>query len=115
MDFVFDDGLFFIAVKNIGDKPALKVSVKFDKRIVGVEGSKEISAMPLFRSVEFLAPHKEIVAFLDTSASYFRRDQPTKIAAHVSYQDERGAHYATTIHHDLEIYRDIGYVRRRED
>jgi hypothetical protein len=110
--FVFDDGLFFISVKNIGDKPALKVSVKFDKRIFGVEGTKEISALPLFRNIEFLAPKREIVAFLDRSGSYFRRKGPTKIVARVSYRDSRETKYTATISHDLEIYRGLGYIRR---
>jgi hypothetical protein len=115
VDFVFDDGLLFISVENIGDQPALKVSVQFDQKIMGVEGGQEISALPLFRSIEFLAPHKAIVTFLDTSAAYFRRGEPTRIAAMITYQDSNRAHYKTTLHHDLEIYKDIGYIRRRGD
>jgi hypothetical protein len=115
VDFVFDDGLLFISVENIGDKPALKVSVQFDQKIMGVEGGQEISALPLFRSIEFLAPHKAIVTFLDTSAAYFRRGEPTRIAATITYQDSNRARYKTTLHHDLEIYKDIGYIRRLAD
>ena len=48
VDFVFDDGLLFISVENIGDQPALKVSVQFDQKIMGVEGGQEISALSLF-------------------------------------------------------------------
>ncbi len=115
VDFVFDDGLLFISVENIGDRPALKVSVQFDQKIMGVEGGQEISALPLFRSIEFLAPHKAIVTFLDTSAAYFRRGEPTRIAATITYQDSNRARYKKTLHHDLGIYKDIGYVRRLED
>src|SRR5574341_1596440 len=115
VDFVFDDGLLFISVENIGDQPALKVSVRFDHKIMGVHGEQEISALPLFRNTEFLAPHKAIVTFLDTSAAYFRRGEPTRIAATLTWEDSNLTHYKTTIHHDLEIYKDIGYVRRLED
>ena len=114
MDFIFDEGLFHISIKNIGDRPAFKVSIRFDKKIVGVEGTKEISALPLFRNIEFLPPKKEIVIFLDTSASYFSRGQPTKISARISYRDFRGKKHETTIKHDLEIYREIGYAWRRK-
>lgn len=114
VDFIFDNGLFFISIRNIGDKPAFKVSIEFNKKIFGVEGSKEISALPLFRNIEFLPPQKEILTFLDTSASYFRRREPTKIAARISYEDSRGKKYSTTIKHDLEIYREIGYIHRLE-
>ncbi len=112
VDFIFDNGLFFISIQNIGDKPAFKVSVEFDKKIFGVEGSKEISALPLFQNIEFLAPQKEIVTFLDISASYFRRGEPTKISARISYQDSNGKKHATTINHDLEIYKEIGFIQR---
>jgi len=112
VDFIFDNGLFFISISNIGDKPAFKVSIEFDKKIFGVERSKEISALPLFQNIEFLPPQKEIVTFLDTSASYFRRREPTKVSARISYQDSNGMKYATTINHDLEIYKEIGYIQR---
>ncbi|MBI5025186.1 MAG: hypothetical protein HZC12_00350 [Nitrospirae bacterium] len=114
VDFVFDNGLFFISIKNIIDEPVFKVSIKFDKKIFGVEGSKEISALPLFQNIEFLPPQKEIMTFLDTSASYFRRGEPTKISARISYQDSKGTKYSTTIKHNLEIYKEIGYIRRLE-
>jgi hypothetical protein len=83
VDFVFEDGLFFIAVKNISANPVYDVSVTFDKKFTGVEGAKDISSLRLFRNIPFLAPQKEIVAFLDTSASYFRRRQPTNIRVYL--------------------------------
>ena len=115
VDFIFRDGLFFISVSNIGDKPAYKVSVKFDCRVFGLAGTKEISALPLFRNIEFLAPKKDIVTFLDSSSSYFGRDAPTKIAARISYRDSDGVKRSVTINHDLEIYREIGYMIKLED
>jgi hypothetical protein len=110
VDFVFEAGRLFIAVKNIGDKPALKVSVTFDHKVFGLGGTKEISALPLFKNIEFLAPQREIATFLDSSAAYFSRQEPTLVAAHISFQDSRRRRYRTTIRHDLQIYRDIGYV-----
>ncbi len=115
VDFLFDRGLFFISIKNIAAKSAFKVSVQFDKKIYGIEGTKEISALALFRNIEFLPPQKEIVTFLDTSASYFKRKQPTKITTRVSYQDADGTKHAHTIKHDLGIYREIGYTQRLVD
>lgn len=112
VDFVFEDGLLFIAIKNLSDNPAYDVSVMFNKKLTGVEGTKEISALPLFRNLSFLAPHKEIIAFLDTSASYFRRRQPTNIRATIAYRDASGAPRKSVVRHDLTIYKEIGYVRR---
>ncbi len=109
VDFVFDDGLFFIALENIGDRPAYKVTVRFDRPLIGASG-REISALPLFQNIEFFAPRKEIVAFFDTSAAFFKREADAKISALVAYQDAEGTAYETDIRHDLEIYREMAYV-----
>jgi hypothetical protein len=110
IDFIFEEGLFYISIKNIGARPAYKVSTKFDKTIVGVEGKKAISELPLFKCIEFLPPDKEIRTFLDTSSSYFSRNEPTKISVQIRFEDSRGKIYSNTINHNLEIYREIGYT-----
>ena len=111
VDFIFDDGLFFIAIGNLSGQPAYKVSVKFNCQIYGF-GGKDICALPLFGNIEFLAPHKTITTFLDSSGSYFSSGGPTKISARIAYQDFRGTKKVATINHDLEIYREIGFIRR---
>ena len=115
VDFIFEDGLLFISVKNISNDPAFKVSIEFNKKIMGVSGRKEISSLPLFRNIEFLAPHKEIKTFLDTSESYFSRKQPEKILIKISYKDKKGELSSGTISHDLSIYREIGYIKVIEE
>jgi hypothetical protein len=112
LDVIFEDGLFFLAVANIGSQPALDVSVQFAKPLLGLEGAREISALPLFRRITFLAPHKTIRAYLDTSASYFGRRNPAIIEATVSFRDRAGENFASTVRHDMRIYKDLGYVRR---
>jgi hypothetical protein len=112
VDFIFHDGLFYISIINIGEKPVYKVSVKFDQKIYGIEGTKEISALPLFQNIEFLAPHKEITTFLDSSRSYFSRGEPAKISARISYRDSKGVKQTNTITHNLEIYKEIGFIQR---
>jgi hypothetical protein len=115
VDFIFDDGLLFVAVQNIGDKPAYKVSVEFDPPFRGVEGTRQVSQLLMFRNIEFLAPWKEIATFLDTSAAYFRRGEPTRISAAVSWRDAAGRGHSATIQHDLNIYREIGYVNESDE
>ena len=110
IDFVFEHGLFYIAVENIGNHHAYNTSVEFNKKIFGVKGSKEVSALALFKNIAFMPPSKRIVTFLDTSASYFQRGEPTKLSLVVRYQDKYRRKYASTIKHDLEIYREIGYI-----
>jgi len=110
LDFVFDRGLLLIALANIGDEPAYGVRVDFGAPLFGLEGTKEVSAQPLFRELEFLPPQKEIATYFDTSASFFRSGQSTRIAVRITARDAAGARRVATIRHNLEIYRDIGYV-----
>ena len=56
-------------------------------------------------------PDKEIRAFLDASAAYFDRNEPVRISTRISYQDSRKKRYVNQIDHNLEIYKDIGYIR----
>ena len=110
IDFIFKEGLLYISVKNIGARSAYKISIQFNKRFFGVEGTKAISAMALFKNIEFMPPQKEIITFLDVSSSYFRRAEPEKISAELTYFDSKKRKYVEKIKHDLSIYRDIGYI-----
>ena len=115
LEFLFDRGLFFISLRNIGDRPAVGVSVRFDKKIVGPDRQKDISALPLFRNFEFLGPGREVSVFLDSSSSYFQRKQPTKISARITYSDSEKQKYEATIKHDLEVYRELPYLASPRD
>jgi hypothetical protein len=110
LEVLFDRGALLLALRNIGDRPAIATSVKFDKKIIGLGGLKDISTLAVFRQVEFLGPGREIVVFIDQSHSYFARKQPTKISARISYADSEKQKYNATINHDLEIYRDLPYL-----
>ncbi|HEV2883456.1 MAG TPA: hypothetical protein VGW36_01285 [Pyrinomonadaceae bacterium] len=110
VEFLFDRGRLSLAVRNIGQRPAIGVSVKFDKKIMGLGGSKDISAMALFRNLEFLGPGREIVTFLDSSGSYFAHDQPVKVTAQIVYRDPEGRSFESKFNHDLEIYRELTYL-----
>jgi len=108
VDFIFEDGVLFVALCNLGDRPARKVSVTFDPKFHGADGLNVVS-MALFKNVEFLAPRKTIRTLLDASAAYFARREPTRIAATISYVAADGTRCRETINHDLEIYRDLAY------
>ena len=112
LDFVFDNGLFFIAIRNIGKRSAFKVAVQFDKEFKGLEGKKDVSKLPLFANIEFMPPDKEIVAFLDSSSAYFKRGEPTRIETKISFQNYEGRKYEFKMTHDLGIYKELGYIRR---
>jgi len=78
--------------------------------LFGVQGKKKISELPLFQCIEFLPPQKEIKTFLDSSASYFSRNEPEMISTQISYRDAKGKKYLDKLCHNLEIYKEIGYI-----
>ena len=114
VDFVFEDGLLFVAVQNIGSQPALRVQVAFDPAFMGLDGSTSIAELPLFRNIEFLAPSRTIRTLLDSSAAYFARQEPVRITAAISYSDRSGQKFSCVILHDLAIYRDLAFVTKSE-
>ena len=111
VDLDFESGLLFLAVRNIGDRPALDVMTTFNRKLLGLGGRTDVSALALFRNIPFLAPNKEIRTLLDTAGSWFARRRATKITARVAYRDAEGRDYRGRMSHDLEIYREIAYVK----
>jgi hypothetical protein len=110
VDFEFRQGLLFLSIRNIGGCPARDVTVDFAPRFTGVAGRKDVTKLPLFKELTYLAPDRRIETFLDTSESYFKRKQPTRIKVSVGYSDRDGTAYVDRFEHNLEIYREIGYV-----
>jgi hypothetical protein len=112
LDVVFEDGLLFLAVTNIGTAPALGVSCRFGRKLRGLGGTQDVSKLPLFQNVAFLGPGREIRTLLDSSAAYFARDEPTELSVTTRYNDGSGHTFRTVVEHDLSIYRDLAYVPR---
>lgn len=110
LDVVFEDGVLFLSLANVGARPALKVGCRFDRTFRGLGGRVDMSRLRLFRNVEFLAPEREIRTLLDASAAYFGRREPTKLAATLAWRDEEGRRYERRIAHDLAIYAEVAYV-----
>jgi hypothetical protein len=112
LDVMFEEGLLFVAVRNIGASPAVEVSVAFEKPLMGLGGARDLRSLALFRQLAFLAPHKEIRTFLDSSAGWFARRRPAIVKAKVVFHDRSGRRFESVIRHDLRIYKDIAWVRR---
>ena len=109
VDIVFRHGVFFVSVENISDQPAYRVSIHWETPFRGLGGTQTTSDLPLFKNIDFLAPHKVIETLLDTSQAYFQRREPTHLEATIQHKDAWGQSYCHTIHHNLEIYRDLVY------
>jgi hypothetical protein len=112
LDVVFEDGLLYLALRNLGCRPALDVSCSFDKPFRGLGGERPLNELRLFRKLPFLAPGREIRTLLDSTAAYFARREPARLQATLSWRTTAGEKRRTTIVHDLAVYRELAYVPR---
>ena len=110
VDFQFEVGLLYIALQNIGELPAYGVSVKFNRKLIGLGGDKLISNLPLFKNIPFFAPQKTIRTLFDSSAAYFDRGDSTIVKLTIEYTDGKKKSYRDKITHDLNIYRKIAFL-----
>jgi hypothetical protein len=55
VDVVFEDGVRYLELANLADRPALNVGCSFDPPLVDAQG-RDVSELRLFRYVEFLGP-----------------------------------------------------------
>jgi len=112
LDFVFDDGLLFVSLANVGDGPAFDVRVEFSEPIHGAEGA-EIGGLALFRRLTFLAPGRSVTAFVDSTAAYFGRGEPEKVTASIRWTEPEREACSAAIRHDLGVYRDLPFIPGR--
>jgi len=112
VDFVVDGGLLFVVLKNIGAASAFHVVTTFDRSFRGLGGARDISAMALFRGVEFVPPGKEFRQLVDSIGTYYARQEPLRLSATVTYADRREQQFKDTMSHNLEIYRDLSDMAR---
>ncbi len=110
LDVEFADGLLFLVLENAGSRPAHGVRVRFDERLRGLGGERRIDRLRVFRQLEFLGPHRRIPIFLDRSALYFAREEPTRLEARITWRTDEGARRSRTIRHDLDAYSDFPYL-----
>ena len=109
VDVVFDGGVLYLELANLADRPALHVGCTFDPPLTDVQG-RDVSGLPLFRHVEFLAPRRRIRTLLDSSAGYFARQQARRVTIAVEYERPDGPRRVTEVAHDLEIFRELAYL-----
>jgi len=115
LDVELDHGLLFLVVENLGDLPAHNVRVRFEHPLRGLGGERRIDRLRLFRRLEFLAPRRRIRVFLDRSALFFARGEPSKLAVTVSWRTDREQRRSRAMRHDLDAYRDIPYLEVPHD
>jgi hypothetical protein len=115
LDVELDRGLLFVVLENLGETPAHSVRVRFDRPLHGLGGDRRIDRLQIFRRLEFLAPRRRIRVFLDRTALFFARDEPTELAVTVTWRTDHGERRRREIRHDLAAYRDFPYLEVPDD
>ena len=111
IDFEYDDdGLLFIVIENTGDDSAYDVAVRFNKKILGMQKTKNISSLQIFQSLKFLPPGKKIKILVDLFQFYLAGKQPLLISARIFFRNKKKQTFQNLIQHDLSIYKDIATI-----
>lgn len=108
VDVAFEDGVLYLELANLADRPALDVRCSFDPPLVDVEG-RDVSELRLFRHMEFLGPGRRLRTLLDSVPGYFGRDAPRRAVATVEFERPGQPRRTTTVTHDLELYRELAH------
>lgn len=109
VDVVFEDGMLYLELANLSERPALNVACSFDPPLVDLQ-ARDVSKLPLFHRVEFLGPRRRIRTLLDSSAGFFRREAATRVTVAVDYERPDGPRETTKVTHDLAIFRELAYL-----
>jgi hypothetical protein len=115
LDVELERGLLFLVLANLGRLPAHNVRVRFAQPLRGLGGDRRIDRLQIFRRLEFLGPRRRIRVFLDRTALFFARDEPTELEVTVTWRTDRGERRRREIRHDLAAYRDFPYLEVPDD
>jgi hypothetical protein len=108
VDVVFEDGVLYLELANLADRPAVKVACSFDRPLVDVQG-RNVSELRLFRKVEFLGPRRRIRTLLDMVPGCLGRKRTKRFVVSVEYERPGEDRRTTKVTHDLELYRELAY------
>lgn len=107
VDFEYSDGLLFIVIENIGDDSAHDTTVRFNKKVLGMQKTKNISSLRIFQSLKFLPPGKKIKVLVDLFKFYLAGKQPMQIRTVVFFRNKLKEIFQNSIQHDLSVYEDF--------
>ena len=108
VDVVIEDGLLYLELANLADRPALNVRCSFDPPLIDLQG-RDVSELRVFRRVEFLASRRCLRTLLDSVTGYFGRDGAAYVTVAVEYERPGAPRCTTKVTHDLELYRELAY------
>jgi hypothetical protein len=108
VDVVLEDGLLFLELANLADRPALNVTCSFDPSPVDLEG-RDVSKLRLFAQVPFLAPRRRIRTLLDSAPAYFARSSPGRMSVVVEFERPGEERQEQPLTHDFTLFSELAY------
>jgi len=106
LDIDVDDDRVHLVLANCGNAVATDVRVEFSRPLIGLGGSLDISALPVFTHLGVLRPGRVLRIFWDAAPSLLQsREQAAPFTATVSWHERSRLHERVSYHHDLSIYR----------
>lgn len=106
LDVDVDDDRVHLVLANCGTAVATDIRVEFSRPLIGLGGSLDISALPVFAHLGVLRPGRTLRVFWDAAPSLLHgREQAAPFTATVSWHERSKSHERASYHHDLSIYR----------
>lgn len=105
LDVVLRDRVLYLTLANRGNQSVRDVEVSFRRKLVGLGGSVDITALPLWKKLAFMPPGKVIEVPVDRIEVFFAGDRGTPLGVTIRYTDAEGTRFTSTITHDLGAYR----------
>ena len=88
VDFEYSEDVLFIVIENIGDDSAFDIQTKFSKKILGMQKTKDVSSLKIFKLLRFLPPAKKIKIPVDLFQFYLLGKQPMQISVSVFFRNK---------------------------
>lgn len=108
LDVVFDEGLMFFELCNVGQHSVTNIRVAFDKPLLGID-NVDISKLNIFNYLAFLPAGKRIRILLDTAQSFQLKRQRSTLKVTLRWKSGRTA-LKTIVRHDFRAYADFPHV-----
>ena len=97
-----------LVLANCGDAVATDVQVKFSRRLLGLAGTLDVSALPVFKHLGVLRPGRALRVFWDAAPSLLsQRSEAAPFVATVSWSERLRPRQQADYRHDLSVYRQL--------
>lgn len=110
LDFELIDESIYIRYYNASDIEAYNLSVEFSHSIPGFHGTRKISSLAVFRELNYMAPNKEFLIYVDDVGSFFEVLNIDSVRVDLKYQNKTGRRMSKSITHNLLVYKDIPII-----